>query len=145
MSATELDEYLASQRTCRLATNSVAGPPHQSPLYFVWHDGDIWTSSLVRSQRWTDIERDPAVSVLVDSGDFYGELRGVEIHGTAVQVGEVPRIGEPNPQLEVIEAVMTRKYDEGLSAHDGRHAWLRITPTKLISWDFRKLAGSPPA
>jgi hypothetical protein len=26
---------------------------------------------------------------------------------------------------------------------DGRHAWLRLTPEKLVSWDFRKLAGLP--
>jgi hypothetical protein len=28
--------------------------------------------------------------------------------------------------------------------HDGRHAWLRITPSKIVSWDFRKLATLPP-
>jgi hypothetical protein len=28
--------------------------------------------------------------------------------------------------------------------HDGRHAWLRITPAKITSWDFRKLATLPP-
>jgi PPOX class probable F420-dependent enzyme len=27
--------------------------------------------------------------------------------------------------------------------HDGRHAWLRITPAKITSWDFRKLASLP--
>ena len=27
--------------------------------------------------------------------------------------------------------------------HDGRHAWLRITPGKITSWDFRKLATLP--
>jgi len=27
--------------------------------------------------------------------------------------------------------------------HDGRHAWLRITPAKIVSWDFRKLATLP--
>jgi hypothetical protein len=27
--------------------------------------------------------------------------------------------------------------------HDGRHAWLRITPEKITSWDFRKIAGLP--
>jgi hypothetical protein len=25
--------------------------------------------------------------------------------------------------------------------HDGKHAWLRVTPRKVTSWDFRKLAG----
>ena len=24
--------------------------------------------------------------------------------------------------------------------HDGRHAWLRLVPSKINSWDFRKLA-----
>ena len=23
--------------------------------------------------------------------------------------------------------------------HDGRHGWLRVTPGKITSWDFRKL------
>jgi hypothetical protein len=23
--------------------------------------------------------------------------------------------------------------------HDGRHAWLRITPESIVSWDFRKI------
>jgi hypothetical protein len=27
--------------------------------------------------------------------------------------------------------------------HDGRHAWLRVTPLKLVSWDFRKLGTLP--
>jgi hypothetical protein len=23
--------------------------------------------------------------------------------------------------------------------HDGRHAWLKVTPAKVVSWDFRKM------
>jgi hypothetical protein len=37
---------------------------------------------------------------------------------------------------------MAAKYHHGGElTHDGRHAWLRITPRKVMSWDFRKLAG----
>ncbi len=143
MSADELDAYLAIERTCRMATIGPDGAPHQSPLYFVWHGGTFWVSSLVRSQRWTDIERDPRVSVIVDSGDSYGELCGVEIRGVATRAGEAPRIGEPNAELEQIESMMAAKYDEGLSAHDGRHAWLALAPHKIVSWDFRKLVATP--
>ena len=36
------------------------------------------------------------------------------------------------------------KYARGVMAEpDGRHAWLRLTPDKLVSWDFRKLAALP--
>ena len=38
---------------------------------------------------------------------------------------------------------MGAKYHGGGMLHDGRHAWLRITPMKITSWDFRKLATLP--
>jgi hypothetical protein len=25
---------------------------------------------------------------------------------------------------------------------DGRHAWLRVVPDKVVSWDFRKIASA---
>jgi len=40
----------------------------------------------------------------------------------------------------VPERLFADKYAEGRVRHDGRHAWLRITPEKMVSWDFRKLA-----
>ena len=40
---------------------------------------------------------------------------------------------------------MAAKYQHPARAmiHDGRHAWLRITPAKITSWDFRKLENLP--
>jgi hypothetical protein len=39
---------------------------------------------------------------------------------------------------------MAVKYHDGADfPHDGRHAWLRVTPRKITSWDFRKLATLP--
>jgi len=40
---------------------------------------------------------------------------------------------------------MAAKYQHpGAMIHDGRHAWLRIVPDKITSWDFRKLATLSP-
>ncbi|MFE0425276.1 pyridoxamine 5'-phosphate oxidase family protein, partial [Streptomyces sp. NPDC058953] len=77
---------------------------------------------------------------LVDAGEEYGELRGVELAGTAVPVGESPRTGEPCAELRAPEQLFARK-NFGLDAmpHDGRHTWLRLTPDTIVSWDFRKL------
>jgi hypothetical protein len=40
-----------------------------------------------------------------------------------------------------VETLFARK-NFGLDAlpHDGRHAWLRLVPDKVVSWDFRKLS-----
>jgi hypothetical protein len=75
--------------------------------------------------------------VLVEAGEDYFELRGVEVLGSVVQVGELPRTGEPNPELQEPERLWGEKY--GLQL-DGRHAWLRLTPRKVVSWDFRKIS-----
>jgi nitroimidazol reductase NimA-like FMN-containing flavoprotein (pyridoxamine 5'-phosphate oxidase superfamily) len=141
MSEAELDAFLGEERTCRVATVSAQGP-HVSPLWFVWVEGSLWLHSLSRSQRWTDVERDSRVAVVVDAGEEYVELRGAEIRGRAEVVGEVPRVGEPEPRLEAVEKAFADKYMGGADfVSDGKHAWLALRPEKIVSWDFRKLYG----
>ncbi|AZM52013.1 pyridoxamine 5-phosphate oxidase [Streptomyces sp. WAC 01529] len=142
MTPEELDAFLAAERTCRVATVSADGAPHVSTLWFAWDGTSLWLYSITRSKRWADLRRDRRVAVVVDTGEEYGELRGVELSGTVEFVGESPRTGEPCPELDVPERLFARKLfglDE--MPHDGRHAWLRLTPDTIASWDFRKLAG----
>jgi PPOX class probable F420-dependent enzyme len=140
MTPGELDEFLATQRTCRVATVSADGAPHVSALWFAWDGTSLWLYSVVRSRRWTDLRRDPRVAVAVDTGEEYDELRGAELSGRVEFGGEIPRTGELYAELDAPETLFARKYF-GLEEmpHDGRHAWLRLTPEKIVSWDFRKL------
>ncbi len=140
MSTDERDAFLASERTCRIGTLGHDGAPHVTALWFVWWDASLWLTSLVNSQRWTDLQRDPRVSALIDSGAGYQDLKGVEIRGIAEGIGEAPRTGEPVPALEQPEALFGQKYTGGAMRHDGRHAWLQIQPLTIVSWDFTKLA-----
>lgn len=143
MSPEELDTFLAEARTCRLATVGSDAQPHVSPVWFLWHDGAIWISSVTRSQRWRDIERNPRVSLTVDAGESYEELRGVTIEGRAEVVGDVPHVNAGAPEVEAAQRLTNQKYFAGKEREpDGYHAWLRITPTKISSWDFRKLPAS---
>jgi Pyridoxamine 5'-phosphate oxidase len=139
MTSAELDAFLAEQRSCRVATIGPDGP-HVTPLWFVWDGSLLWLYSIVRSQRWVDVLRDPRVAVVVDTGHHYFELRGAEIRGTVAPVGEVPRTGEPDERLAGVEEIFVAKYlDGGKMEYDSRHAWLRLTPEKISSWDFRKI------
>ena len=82
---------------------------------------------------------DPRIAVVVDAGEEYGELRGVELRGRVEVVGEVPRTGEPVPELDAPEQAFADRYSGGTIVRDGRHAWLRLVPDKITSWDFRKI------
>ncbi|WP_327270158.1 pyridoxamine 5'-phosphate oxidase family protein [Streptomyces sp. NBC_01218] len=141
MTDEERDAYLTERRTCRVASVGADGRPHVGALWFVWDGTSIWLYSLTRSLRWSHLLRDPRVAVIVDDGDEYGELRGVELRGEAVPVGEAPRTGEPCAELATAESLFPAKYF-GIDTlpHDGRHAWLRLTPDTVVSWDFRKLS-----
>jgi hypothetical protein len=140
MNLTELDAFLREERTCRVATVGRDGRPHNVPLWFVWDGSALWLSSIVHSQRWADVARDPRASIVVDGGFDYAELRGAELIGILTQVGDVPRSDLPDPRLEAAERLWARKYAGAEHfTPDGRHAWLRLIPDKIVSWDHRKL------
>lgn len=141
MTEGERDAFLRSQPLCRVATVGPSGRPHTSALWFVWDGTALWLNSLTRSQRWTDLERDPRISVIVDDGgaDFL-RLRGIELQGSAEVVGEAPRKGAPLDELTVPERLFGEKYMGGEFRYDGRHGWLRVRPEKIASWDFGKLS-----
>src|ERR1700694_4332610 len=133
MTEAERDAHLAGLRRCRGGTWGVTGAPHVSALWYVWDGAVLWLYSLIKSQRWVNLLRDPRVSVIVDTGADYFELRGVEFIGEVEFVGEQPRIGEPNPELEVPERLFAERYSGGAwlgYAHS--HAWLRLRPRQQI-------------
>jgi hypothetical protein len=140
MTPQEIDEFLTVQRIARVATTNGDGP-HVTPLWFIWDGGALWLYSITKSRRWADLRHDPRVAVLVDDGTEFLQLHGVEITGEVTIVGEVPRVGEDCPQLLAPERSMARKYF-GIDQmpYDERHAWLKVTPQKITSWDFRKIS-----
>ena len=139
MSRDEMDDFLAKEHTCRVASVNPDGGPHVTPMWFAWDGECLWLNSIVDSQRWVNFQRDPRVSVVVDSGIQFEELRGVEIQGRVAPMGEAPRTDKPHPVLESVERIYGNKYKGGRFVPDGRHAWLRVAPEKIISWDFRKM------
>lgn len=143
MTSEELDAFLTEEHTCRVATVGADGRPHNAPLWFAWDGDALWLNSIVKSQRWTDVLRDPRASVVIDAGIKYGELRGVELLGRLEPVGDAPRSTTPDPALADAERRYAVKYAGGPNFQpDGRHAWLRLRPEKIVSWDFRKLPSS---
>ncbi|WFR73196.1 pyridoxamine 5'-phosphate oxidase family protein [Prescottella defluvii] len=141
MTSEEVDAFLAAERTCRVATTAGDGRPHVAPLWFVWDGEYLWLNSIVKSKRWSDLQRDPRIAVVIDGGEQFHELHGVEISGIAEVVGEVPRTSTPDDVVANAELLFARKYMGGDHfIADGRHAWLRIKADEVVSWDFRKNA-----
>jgi hypothetical protein len=146
MSDEERDAHLAGLLVCRVGTIGADGGPHVSALWYVWDGATLWLYSIIKSQRWVNLQRDRRVSVVIDTGEEYFQLRGMEFIGEVEFIGEQPRVGEPNPDLEEPERLFAQRYTGGTwLGYDQRHAWLRLRPRKQVSWDFRKLGGTETA
>lgn len=133
MSEAERDDFLSSERMCRVGTVDSVGTPHVSPLWFVWDGAALWLNSVVKSQRSTNLTRNRQISIVVDTGYEFSQLRGVEVIGSADVVGELPRSAAPNDEVTKAERLFGEKYLNGSFYADGRHAWVRIVPDKIVS------------
>ncbi|HVL32043.1 MAG TPA: pyridoxamine 5'-phosphate oxidase family protein [Actinomycetota bacterium] len=133
LSPEELDELLTANRTLRIGTVSPDGWPHVVPLWFVWHDGAIWVNNLRRSKRSRDLAAGSPVSLCVDDGEEYLELRGAVLYGRFEEATD-------DPSLDAVRAAFGAKYWTGATVPDlSSHVWLRMRPEKTVSWDFRKI------
>lgn len=130
----ELDDLMSSTRTLRVGTVSSDGWPHVVPLWFIWQDGTIWINSLKRSKRARDVEAGSPVALCIDVGVEYQELRG------AVLYGRFQDVSDDDPSLTAIRSMFGAKYWGGIDVPALRsHQWLRLTPERTVSWDFRKI------
>jgi hypothetical protein len=85
-----------------------------------------------------NVERDPRVSVLVEDGESYETLRGVQLTGRVTLSRGVDDV------LDVV-AGLAAKYDgigdldrESLREYAGKQSVLRLHPELVVSWDHRK-------
>lgn len=142
MTDSEIEEFLAATLKVQVATINPDGSPHLTTLFHVVEEGRIAFWTYARSQKIKNIQRDPRVTCLVETGDDYFELRGVSLSGRAELVtdeAEIRRIGT------AVAARMSGGADIGDVGREQVERQVRkrvgvvVVPTKTASWDHRKM------
>lgn len=137
----EVEELLSEGRDLQVATNGPDGYPHLTTLWYANVDGLITFRSFTKSQRIVNLTRDPRITVLVEAGDDYGDLRGVMIQGTAELAADPDRV------MATYLAVTRRMQGDqitpdAVAALFGRfrdkNTVVTVHPERVISWDHRK-------
>jgi PPOX class probable F420-dependent enzyme len=144
MSEAEIADFVANSRTGTLATIGPDGQPHLTAMWYGVVDGEIWLETKAKSQKATNLRRDPRVSFLLEGGQTYDTLRGVSFEGVAEIVDEpdaIFRVG-----VSVWERYNGPYTDDVKPAVDKlmyKRVAVRIVARRTRSWDHRKL-GLPP-
>jgi PPOX class probable F420-dependent enzyme len=144
MSEDEVAAFLDEERVLNVATNGPSGHPHVVAMWFAMRNGSpvFWTFG--KSQKVTNLRRDPKTSALVEAGDVYQELRGVQLVGTG-------RVIEDHDEIMAIARQVSTKYAGGtppdaategfLEAQARKRVGVVIDVERVVSWDHRKLDG----
>jgi PPOX class probable F420-dependent enzyme len=140
MSDAEVDTFLTQQRSSTVATLGPQGRVHLVAMWYAWHEGHVWIETKARSQKVANLRRDPTMSVLVEAGHTYDQLRGVSLEGAGVVVED------PDVVWDVCVQVFERyqgPYDESLRALVEEMARnrvvVRLDAERVRSWDHRRL------
>lgn len=147
LSDAEVDALLRAGRTMVLVTNGPDGIPDPVPMWFVVDDdGVVWMRTYAKSQKIVSLERDPRFAALVEDGEGYAELRGVQLSGTVELVEDVDRICEVFAGLMVkYEGLDPEHVDAVKTAYRERapkQRALRLHVTRTVSWDHGKQAAT---
>lgn len=140
MSETEITEFLERSRIITLATLGKNGTPHLTAMWYGLVDGEIWFETKGKSQKAVNVRRDPRVTVLVESGDTYDQLRGVSIEGRAEIVEDSEALFKVGVSVwERYTGPYTEELRPMVEAMLNKRVAIRVVPERVRSWDHRKL------
>jgi PPOX class probable F420-dependent enzyme len=139
----EQDKFLADGWTLQVASIGPKGYPHLVAMWYVVVDGDIHFTTFGKSQKILNLQRNPKITAMLESGKAYAELKGLVIEGTAELITETPDVAR-------IMALVGQKYSgipvptesaEAAMKVASKRTIVRIKPDDIYSWDHAKLGG----
>jgi PPOX class probable F420-dependent enzyme len=126
----------------QVATIDHDGFPHLVAMWYVLINGEVVFWTYARSQKAVNLRRDPRLTCLVEAGEKYEELRGVQIKGRAVISDDLETVQHVG---EAIYGRYTGPLNENtrqmVAAQAPKRVIVFVKPVEIVSWDHRKLGG----
>lgn len=147
MTDDEVRDFLRASKTVILTSVGPGGYPHPMPMWFAMDAALVVSmTTFTASQKIRNLERDPKVSLLAESGLEYEELKGVVLYGSVELIRDLEEITatllaaagqevpESDPDARRAMAEVMRKTAE-------KRTLIRVKPERIVSWDHAKLGG----
>jgi hypothetical protein len=111
-------------------------------MWYVLLNNEIAFWTYTKSQKAVNLRRDPRLTCMVEAGEHYNELRGVQIKGYAA-------ISDDREFVQKIGEAIWMRYTGPLNesthpmviAQAAKRVVVSVKPVEIVSWDHRKLGG----
>jgi nitroimidazol reductase NimA-like FMN-containing flavoprotein (pyridoxamine 5'-phosphate oxidase superfamily) len=118
-----------------LTTVSKDGYPHTVPIGYFRLGDDVYIGCRAGTQKLKNIERNPKVSLMVESGNSMQDIKGLMIQGEATvttEPGELLRLSQAAARARgVPEGSLPQQPPPGA-------AYIRVVPKRYLSWDYSR-------
>src|SRR4051794_8425855 len=142
MSVQEIQAFLAAQKGMQCATVSAFGRPHMVPLWFVPNGIELRGWTYAKSQKTRNLERDPRATIGIEDGVEYQELRGVMLECDVDLERDPEKVADFGLALVDRYAGGAEEAKDAFREQAKKRVGLTFRPTKIVSWDHRKLGGT---
>lgn len=145
MTGEEVDEFLHGRRVMNIATHNHDGSIHVVAMWYGFTaDGRPGFETFSKSQKVQNLRRDNRITVLVEDGDSYEELKGVELVGIA-EVTEDAEVLMPIARSVVeryLEHTLPEDIEEVATMMARNRSAIVLHVERIVSWDHTKLGGT---
>ena len=144
MTDDEVDAYLAGRHSMSIATFSPDGTIHLVAMWYGFTNGNPAFATYARSQKVRNVERDPRITALVETGERYEELQGVELVGTAVIHTDeaVKRDLARSVAVRYFGVTEGPELEAAMEPLITKRVAIELVPDRVVTWDHRKLGGT---
>jgi PPOX class probable F420-dependent enzyme len=142
MTGPEIHEFLGERRAMTMCTFNHDGTIHAVAMWYGILDGDLVFETKTKSQKAANLRRDRRITCLVESGESYEELRGIELVGRAEVIDDPARLWDIG--VSVFERYVTAPYSDErhhtqVEAMLHKRIGVKVLVDRTVSWDHRKL------
>jgi PPOX class probable F420-dependent enzyme len=139
MSDDELRAFLGEHRVVTCATIGPNGRPHLMPLWYAADGITLRGWTYAKSQKAKNLERDPRATLQVEAGEMYQELRGVMMECDVAIERDPQEVANFGRALFARFGATGPEVDKMIERQAPKRVGLMFTPTRIVSWDHRKL------
>ncbi|HEX3568003.1 MAG TPA: TIGR03618 family F420-dependent PPOX class oxidoreductase [Acidimicrobiales bacterium] len=140
MTPEEVDAFIHERRPMTMCSINHDGSIHAVAMWYGFLEGAVAVETKAKAQKAQNLQRDPRLTCMFEDGDYYEELRGVEL------VGRAEVIDDPERMFELGVSVFERYYNPYteelrpfVETMLHKRVVIKLHVDRVVSWDHRKL------
>jgi PPOX class probable F420-dependent enzyme len=140
MTPAEVDAFVRERRPMTMCSLSPDGSIHAVAMWYGFVDGLVTVETKSKSQKAQNLRRDPRLTLLFEDGDYYEELRGVELVGRAEIIEDPERLWTLGVSVfERYYAPYSEELKPFIETMLHKRVGIALHVERTVSWDHRKL------